>query len=160
MKRGRSWNIILVVLALAVVVIVFLGLVFYRPPEPELPELAASFFDNEIDLTVFTKDFRVNVTLSFPSKETWDLGEVPWFAETIAIEKTIPVKEVEGFIISGDSITYTLTFDNALVKDLLWSKAYHMGSSVLQSQKVVVVIYGDWQGTEISASEELSVFSE
>ncbi len=160
MKRERSRNVILAVLASVVVIIVFLGLVFFRPPEPELPLFAASFFDKEIGLTSFTKDFRVNVTLSFPSKETWDLGEVPWFAETTTIEKTIPVKEVEGVIISGDHITYTLTFDNVLMKDLLWSKAYHMGSSVLQSQKVVVVVYGDWQGTEISASEELSVSSE
>jgi hypothetical protein len=160
MTSGRSRNIMLVVLALAVVIIVFLGLMLFRPPEPESPEFTVSFYDKEINVGSFTKDFRANVTLSFPSKETWDLGEVPWFAETITIEKAIPVKQVENVIISGDHITYTLTFDNVLMKDLLWSKAYHMGSNVLQSQKVSVVVYGDWHGTEISTSEELSVFSE
>jgi hypothetical protein len=160
MKRGRSWTILLVLLALAVVIVVFFGLVFFRPPEPEVPELAVSFFDEEINLTSFAQDFRANVTLSFPDKETWDLGEVPWFVETITIEKAIPVKQVEGVTISGGTITYTLTFDNVLVRDFLWSRIYHMGSSVPQPQKVSVVVYGDWQGTEVSASEELSVFSE
>jgi hypothetical protein len=159
-KRGLSRNILLAVLALAVVIVVFLGLMLFRPPEPEFPELTVSFFDKAVNLTSFRKNFRANVTLSFPDKETWDLGEVPWFAETINIERTIPVNHIEGVTISGDTITYTLVFDNALVKDFLWSRIYHMGSSVPQPQKVSVVVYGDWLGTEVSASEELSIFSE
>lgn len=158
-KRAGSRNILLAILISAVVIILlFFGLMFREPPEPKLPELNVSFFDKEINLTSFTEDFKANVTLSFPEKETWDLGEVPWFVETITIEKAIPVKGVEGVIISGNSITYTLSFDNILTENLLWSEAYHMDSSITNPQVVSVAVFGKWEGIEISGSEELSVF--
>ncbi len=160
-KRARSRNILLAILISAVVIILlFFGLMFREPPQPKLPELNVSFFDKEINLKNFTEDFKANVTLSFPEKEIWDLGEVPWFVETITIEKAIPVKEVQGVIISGNSITYTLSFDNIPTKDLLWSEVYHLDSSIINPQVVSVAVYGEWEGSEISGSEELSVFSE
>ncbi len=157
-KNLRNRNILFAALICVAATILLFVVMFSKTPEPEFPELTVSFFDREINLTALVEDFRVNVTLSFPDKETWDLGEVPWFAETVTIEKSVSVKQVEGVDISGDSITYTLIFDNTLVRNLLWSRVYHMGSSLTHSQTVSITVYGDWQGREISGSEELTVF--
>lgn len=157
-KSLLNRNILFVALICVAAAILLFVVMLSKTPEPEFPELTVSFFDKEINLTNLVEDFRVNVTLSFPDKETWDLGEVPWFVETVTIEKSVPVKQVEGVVISGDRITYTLTFDNTLVRNLLWSRVYHMGASLTPSQTVSITIYGDWQGSEISGSEELTVF--
>lgn len=156
-KSLRNRNILLVALICVAATILFFVVMFPKTPEPEFPELTVSFFDKEINLTALVEDFRANVTLSFPEKETWDLGEVPWFIETVTIEKSVSMKQVEGVAISGDSITYTVSFDNTLVRNYLWSRVYHMGSSVTHSQTVSITVYGDWQGREISGSEELTV---
>lgn len=157
-KRLSSRNTLLATMILAAVIILFFGVMFYEPPEPKFPELTVSFFDKEIDLTSFTRDLRVNVILSFPDKEIWDLDEVSRFAETVTIESSVPVKRVEYWITSGNSVICTLTFDNTLVKNFLWSHVYHMGLGGIHSQIVSITVYGDWQGSEISGSEELTVF--
>ncbi len=156
MKVQRK-HLLLIIAIATIIVLVFAAVMMTRPPATYYPQLNVTFVATEISLPSFTEDLEVNVTISFPEKETWDLGEVPWFIDTITLEKSIPVKGVEGMMIARNSLTYTLIFDNTLVKNLLWSKIYHMDASTILTQKIMLTVYGDWQGTEISDSEELAV---